>query len=154
MGLVLSNPDMNDQRIRHSRHLMFNLSRPEMSLILLAPLDRQAGGYGLCRSQPAAIARGPSNDDTVSDQVEGDSVFASTSDSDYRRILRLCQRGKRHLETIKRFDMPGFRPTDSYLREMIRFDVLGAGEAEGDIDVYAIDEEYWQSHWWSQSTAK
>ena len=30
---------------RYSRHRLFNLSRPEGSLVLLAPLSREAGGY-------------------------------------------------------------------------------------------------------------
>jgi hypothetical protein len=138
LGLVLSNPDMNDIRIRYSRHLMFNLSRPAQSLILLAPLSREAGGYGSCVSQA---------DGSGGEQVE--SVFASTSDPDYQRILTLCRRGKEHLERIKRFDMPGFRPTSSYVREMKRYGVLGPDlPDDAPIDVYAVDEAYWQSHWW------
>jgi hypothetical protein len=156
LGLVLSNPDMNDVRIRHSRHLMFNLSRPEMSLILLAPLSRSAGGFGLCRSHRQAAPTPDGSDESeskVARPVEHAAVFADTSDVDYQQILALCQRGKRHLDQIKRFDMPGFRPTDTYLREMRRFGVLRADETQGNIDVYAMDEAYWQSHWWRPPSA-
>jgi hypothetical protein len=138
LGLVLSNPDFDDIRIRFSRHRMFNLTRPEKSLILLGPLAREAGGYGLCRKRRA----GGSFGDPV-------AVFAGTGDPDYQRILGLCRDGKRHLETIKRFDMPGFRPKPSYVRELKRFGVLPADlDPTAPIDVYAADAAYWRSLWW------
>ena len=112
LGLVLSNPDFSDARIRYSRHLFFNLTRPEKSLMLLAPLARRAGGLGLCGNRVAA------------EPADTDGVFASTADDDYQRILALCRDGHAHLETIKRFDMPGFRPSPEYRREMVRFGVL------------------------------
>jgi hypothetical protein len=46
--------------------------------------------------------------------------------------------------------MPGFRPTDSYIREMRKYGILPANIAEdGTIDVYATDRAYWRSLWWS-----
>ena len=82
-------------RIRWSRHLMFNLSRPEKSLILLAPLA-QAG-----RRLRAVQARWR--------RASGaGAVFADTTDPDYQKILALCRAGKDFLDQIKRFDMPGF----------------------------------------------
>ncbi len=137
LGLVLSNPDFSDVRVRFSRHLMFNLSRPQKSLILLAPLASEAGGLGLCRGRDAEPDRAT-------------TVFADTSDADYQRILALVRDGKRHLESIKRFDMPGFRPTSSYVREMQRYGILPADLGDGaQIDVYATDEAYWRSLWWT-----
>jgi len=138
LGLVLSNPDFDDVRIRFSRHLMFNLSRPEKSLILLAPLTEEAGGYGLCANKEKDRRAGGKA-----------AVFADTSDPDYQAILALCRQGKRHLERIKRFDMPGFRPTPTYVREMKRFGVLPRDLDDGAlIDVYAADRAYWRSLWW------
>jgi hypothetical protein len=138
LGLVLSNPDFSDVRVRFSRHLFFNLSRPEKSLMLLAPLARDAGGLGLCRRR-----------DQTAEANAAAAVFADTSDADYQRILALCRHGKRHLETIKRFDMPGFRPTASYIREMKRYGILPDSIAnDAIIDVYATDRAYWRSHWW------
>ena len=150
LGLVLSNPDMNDVRIRFSRHLMFNLSRPEKSLMLLAPLARQAGGYGLCTATHDDALAGAS---AAGKQVPGNGgrrpVFHDTSDSDYQRILTLCRQGKAHLESIKRFDMPGFRPRPSYVREMVKYGVLDPHRSDDPpIDVYATDREYWRSLWW------
>ena len=126
-GFVLSNPDFQDPRVRWSRHLLFNLSRPEKSLMLLAPLAHEAGGLQLC----------------------GPAVFADRTDPDYRRILTLCCEGKQHLESITRFDMPDFRPSPMYLRELRRGGILPQNpESEAVTDVYRWDRQYWQSLWW------
>jgi len=135
LGLVLSNPDFSDVRIRFSRHLFFNLTRPEKSLMLLAPLSREGGGYGTCGRE------GRDGEPAV-------AVFADTSDRDYERILALCREGKEYLQRDKRFDMPGFRPDAGYVREMKRYGMLPADlEDDAAIDVYAADEAYWRSHW-------
>jgi hypothetical protein len=139
LDLILSNPDMNDVRVRLSRHLMFNLSRPEKSLILLGPLASDAGGYGLCRKRGQNGVAG-----------ESVTVFADANDPDYQRILALSREGKRRLAEIKRFDMPGFRPTPGYIREMQRYSILPRDLPENaPIDVYATDRAYWRSLWWS-----
>ncbi len=138
---------MNDVRIRYSRHLMFNLSRPELSLILLAPLSREAGGYGICADRDAGHAINQPGWQAAASRVS--PVFADKADPDYQRILALCREGKEHLETIKRFDMPGFRPLDSYLREMKRYGILTTAPPDDAIfDVYATDQAYWRSQWW------
>ena len=117
---------------------MFNLSRPEKSLILLAPLATDAGGYNICKQR---------NDDGTFGRTV--AVFADANDPDYQKILALCQEGKRHLEQIKRFDMPGFRPAKTYIREMKRYGLLPRDLPENAlIDVYAADRAYWRSLWW------
>ena len=50
-------------KLQYSRHIVYNLSRPDKSLLLLAPLSKDAGGYGIC----------------------GD-VFANTGDADYKTL--------------------------------------------------------------------
>ncbi|MBW7862825.1 MAG: hypothetical protein GX580_06435 [Candidatus Hydrogenedens sp.] len=125
-------PEWNDPRLKRARHLVFNLTRPEYSLMLLAPLAKEAGGYGICNAQ------------------DGDgaprAVFADTADPDYQAILALCVAGKNRLETIKRFDMPGFQPPYPYIREMRRYGVLAADlPANAPVDPYASDLAYWAS---------
>ncbi|NIP27985.1 MAG: hypothetical protein GWN67_07205 [Phycisphaerae bacterium] len=143
LDLVLSNPDFNDIRVRLSRHYMFNLSRPDKSLILLAPLSAEAGGYGLCKKRGKNGRLG-----------EAVTVFADTNDRDYQKILAMCRDGKRRLEEIKRFDMPGFRPTPGYVREMKRYGILPNDLPENaPIDVYATDRAYWRSLWWRPTVA-
>ena len=117
---------------------MFNLSRPEKSLILLGPLSKDAGGYGLCREQDKNGRMG-----------EHVTVFSDTKDPDYQKILAMCAEGKRYLEENPRFDMQGFRPKDSYVREMQRYGILPRDiENDGGIDVYAVERAYWRSFWW------
>jgi len=108
--------------------LQFNLSRPEKSLVLLAPLAKESGGYGLCT--------GP--------------VFADTRDPDYRKVLASVAAAKRRLDEVKRFDMAGFQPSPHYVREMKRFGILPAelDPAQDRVNVYATDQAYWRSLWW------
>ena len=48
----------------------------------------------------------------------------------------------------KRFDMPDFRPRQSYVREMKRYGVVPKNlAADTEIDVYATDQAYWRSLW-------
>jgi len=125
----------DDPRRRYSRHLLYNLTRPPMSLVLLAPLAREAGGYGTCR-------------------VDGKPIFADTGDAGYRKVLTAIDEVRKKLNEIKRFDMPGFRPRPAYVREMKRYGVLPATtEANDPIDVYATDRAYWQSLWYDQAAS-
>jgi hypothetical protein len=123
--------DYGSPKLRFSRHLLYNLSRPAASVQLLAPLAKAAGGYGLCRTAEVAAGQG--------------AVFASTEDADYRALLAAVEAAAAHLEQIKRFDMPGFRPRPEYLREMVRYGVLGADAVTAGVglDPYQLDARYW-----------
>jgi hypothetical protein len=115
-----------DPRLQFSRHILYNLSRPEKSLLLLAPLAKEAGGYGIC---------GP--------------VFESSDDADLKTLLAAIEDAKAYLEKIRRFNMPGFQPAPEYVREMQRFGILPADYQPGNpIDVYETDRKYWQSMWY------
>jgi hypothetical protein len=114
-----------DPRLQFSRHILYNLSSPEKSLQLLAPLAKSAGGYGLC----------------------GD-VFLTTGDADYRQLLAGVRETKAHLEAMPRFNMPGYRPEPEYIREMKRYGILPPTfQARDPIDVYETDRRYWRSLW-------
>jgi len=136
---------------RFSRHRIFNLTRPEHSLVLLAPLARQAGGYAQ-GEPPVPGAKVPA---IVEDRsrppqpVEHPVVFRDPGDPDYQKILAHVEAARHKLDEIKRFDMPGFKPNEHYVREMKRYGVLGASFELGrdPIDVYAVDAAYWRSLW-------
>lgn len=101
-----------------------NLSQPEKSLFLRAPLARAAGGLGLCK---------------------GD-VFADTTDADYQTILSAIRAASAQLEQEKRFDMPGFRPNKYYVRLMQEYGILPATHRLDDaVDPYALEQQYWAS---------
>lgn len=135
-GVSFWRPDWDDPRLITSRHIVFNLSRPEKSLLLLAPLAESGGGWGICRD--------PKTKQPV-------TVFADTNDADYRKILALSVAGQEHLARVKRFDMAGFQPRRDWVREMVRYGVLpaGSGTAKEPIDPYAVEDRYWRSLWYS-----
>ena len=133
-GVSFWQPQIGDPRLNTSRHIVFNLTRPEKSMILLAPLTEAAGGWGLCRY--------PKTKERV-------TVFANTADPDYQKLLAMCVAGKNKLDEMKRFDMPGFQPRIEWVREMRRYGVLAANVSPTDpIDYYATEKEYWQSLWY------
>jgi hypothetical protein len=117
---------------------LYNLSHPEKSMILLAPLAGEAGGYDWCKTKREDGKPG-----------EPAAVFAGRDDPDFRAILGAIRTAKAELEDMKRFDMPGFRPNRHYMREMKRYGVLPADfdPAKDPIDVYETDRAYWRSLW-------
>jgi hypothetical protein len=125
--------DVNDPRLQLSRHIVFNLSRPEQSLLLLAPLAKESGGFGICHGEQGAQA----------------NLFSDKKDPDYEKLLAMVAAGKANLDEIKRFDMPDFQPRTEYVREMKQYGVLpGSFElGKSPLDVYATDQAYWRSLW-------
>jgi hypothetical protein len=101
-----------------------NLTRPDKSLLLRAPLAQDAGGLGLC-SQAA---------------------FSDTSDPDYQELLAPIRAAAKKHDKEKRFDMPGFRPNAYYIRTMQKHGFLPADlGSHHAVDSYAADEAYWRS---------
>jgi hypothetical protein len=125
--------DMGSPRLTVSRHIVFNLSRPEQSLLLLAPLAQSAGGLGLCRDERGRPA----------------AVFPAATDPDYQKLLAMVAEGKKWLDANRRFDMRGFRPSEAYVREMKHYSILPVGLLDGaPVDPYDTDREYWESFWY------
>ena len=136
---------------RYSRHRVFNLTRPDKSLFLMAALSRQAGGYadgqpvsGISDSKPVAEDRS-----RPPQGIRHPVVFSDTDDPDYQLILVHLQAARARLDEIKRFDMLGFKPNEHYVREMKRYGVLPASFdlVKDPIDVYAADRAYYQTFW-------
>jgi len=104
--------------------MLCNLSRPELSALVRAPLSRDVGGTGACR----------------------EAVLSGVQDPLYRGILDAIRSAGAWLEREKRFDMPGFRPNQHYVREMQRFGILPKDLAPlARVDPYATDRKYWDS---------
>lgn len=134
-GVSFWRPDMRDPRLLTSRHMVFNLSHPEKSLILLAPLARTAGGWGLCGATNAAPA-------------DRDGVFQEKSSPNYQAILAMVTAGRHFLDQNKRFDMAGFYPRKAWIREMKRYGLLPAEAPTLEpLDPYALESRYWESLW-------
>ncbi|MDD4869179.1 MAG: discoidin domain-containing protein [Kiritimatiellae bacterium] len=139
-GISFWQPNIGDPRLNTSRHIVFNLSRPDKSILLLAPLSRKAGGWGLCHT---------------SNTNEYREIFADKNDPDYQKLLAMCVAGKEHLEQIKRFDMPDFKPRPEWIREMKRYGILSKTTGSNDmINVYKVEKKYWESLWCQPQKAK
>ena len=135
LGMAPWQSNFADPRTRFSRHLLYNLTRPEKSLLLLAPLAKEAGGYGLC----------------VGVGKKSAAVFPDTGDPDYRILLQSVLAAQGALQRMKRFDMPGFRPGPEYIREMVRYEILSSTlQPDAPINAYATDRAYWESCWHPQ----
>jgi len=122
--------------------LLYNLTRPAKSMVLLAPLAKKAGGYGLCKRK------------SKTKEPKGPALFASTADPDYQAILAFLRKASGALRRTRRFDMSGFRPAGEYIREMKNYGILPAAfdPATGPIDVYKLDQAYWRSLWYRPKT--
>ena len=117
----------NDSRRKYSRHLHFDLTQPEKSVLLLAPLSKAAGGYESC----------------------GSAILTGKDDPRYRAILAGIERAKVRLNEIKRFDMPDFVARPEYIREMKTYGVLPANHDPSSlVDVYDVEQQYWRSLWY------
>jgi hypothetical protein len=119
-------------------HWLYNLDAPAKSVILLAPLAKESGGWGLCQEKTAA------------QKGAAAEVFSSTRDADYETILRNVTRLQQQLQSNRRYDMPGFAPHPAYLSEMKRFGLLPEryewkGPRE---EMWRIDRAYWRSLWY------
>ena len=118
--------------------MLFNLSHPEKSTILLAPLAKKAGGYEWCKGKDGKSI----------------AVFRDTKDPDYQTLLQAIQTAKLQQEKLGRIDGPGFRPNEHYVYWMKRFGLLPESFdlAKDPINVYETDEAYWRSLWHRPST--
>lgn len=132
--------------IKAHREQLFNLTRPEKSLALLAPLAKSSGGLGLCGARNSGGKDAGAGDEGA----KSVGVFKDTSDADYQKLLAAIKKASEQLENIKRFDMPGFRPNEPYIREMKRFGILPEdADPSRPIDCYATDQAYWKLFWYS-----
>jgi hypothetical protein len=130
-GAPWENMRKDDVRKKFSRQLLYNLTNPEQSTLLLAPLAKSAGGYESC----------------------GKAIFKNRKDPRYRKILNGIERTKQHLDRIKRFDMQGFVPRSEYIREMQKYGVLPPDTRPSDVtDIYSLEQQYWQSQWYQPET--
>ena len=111
-------------------HMAINLSFPEKSALLLAPLSREAGGWGTC-------------------QENGVGAIEHKSDPVYLTIHSWIKEGKKCLENNKRWDMPGFKPHPYYIREMKRYGILPEtfNNETDTVDVFTLERKYFESSW-------
>ena len=116
----------NDIRRKFSRQLLYNLTNPDQSTLLLAPLNKEDGGYGVC----------------------GKQIFNGKEDPKYQTILAGIRRTQQHLDAIKRFDMPEFLPRPQYIRELKKYGILPKDhDPQTAVNPYDLEQQYWRSLW-------
>lgn len=134
---------MSEDGGRFNRHLIYNLSYPELSKAARAPLAREAGGLGVCQAK------------------SGEPVFRDKTDPGYQAIVAAVARGRRYiLEENNRFCMINpspnngpdcpvqYVPRRDYAREMIRYGVLPIDyDFQTSVDPFEMDQAYWRSFW-------
>ena len=142
--------DLSQSNGKFSRFEIFDLSYPEQSKVLRAPLSKEAGGFGICQEK------------------SGKPVFESVDDPDYKTILAAIERGRRYIiEEDNRPEMlypsanngkdcpQRYVPRWTYLRELIRYGLLPAdADPNASRDPYELDELYWRSLWYKPVEAK
>jgi hypothetical protein len=135
----------NIERCRYPGYHI-DLSKPEESWILKAPLAKSAGGWEVCRPRPKKRKK---NEPPPEEPDKPFTVFADTSDTDYQALLAGIRRLKKRLEEVTTHDMPNFKPHVQYIREMKRYGFLPADfDVNRDpINVHEVDERYWRSFW-------
>ncbi len=124
---------------------MFNMEHPEQSLMLLAPLPKDAGGYGLClqRDSRSKYKRLPKDFKLEADPA---NIFESRDDPNYKALLQQLKEMSAHLK--KRATFPHaekWRPVGDYIRAMKLYGVLPENYnwEQHPIDPFKIDEHYY-----------
>ena len=152
---------------RFQQHILYNLTHPEQSVQLLAPLAKEAGGYGAClevassssydgpprpskqedsgESTGSEAHRTRKPAETITDKVA--SVFASKDDPDYQLLLAAILDTKALHDSDPRWDTPGWKAPVEYIREMKRHGILPETfDRETDpLDPHEIDRRYWNA---------
>ncbi|MBE0536793.1 MAG: hypothetical protein IH624_14090 [Phycisphaerae bacterium] len=112
---------IKDDPLRHySWNVLLNATRPDKSAVLLAPLDKAAGGWGACPD-----------------------VFKSTDDPDYQTMAKAAKNWQTEWLKARRFGAPNFQVNHQYVREMVRFGILPQGTTPDQVDPYKADRAYW-----------
>ncbi|NQV36277.1 MAG: hypothetical protein HQ515_26530 [Phycisphaeraceae bacterium] len=101
--------------------VLMNASRPDQSAVLLAPLAKEAGGWGMCPD-----------------------VFKSRDDVGYRTMSRAAVNWQTQWRKSRAFGSPDFQVNHQYRREMARFGLLPEDTPLNQIDPYQTDQRYWK----------
>jgi len=119
---------------RFQQHILYNLTSPEASVQLLAPLAKGAGGYAACRK----IVNGKATDKPA-------NVFESKNDPDYKALLAAIGDAKALHDSDPKWDSPGWKAPPEYIREMKRHGIIPESfdREKEKLDPHDIDKRYW-----------
>ncbi len=116
----------DDPLTKYSGQILVNMTRPALSPLILAPLAKEAGGWGSCGE-----------------------VFLNKEDADYQHLLGSLQRAKADADVRPRYGTPDFRPNRQYIRELKKYGVLPPDfdSERSPIDYFQADQDYWRTYW-------
>lgn len=127
-----------------TRDSLVDLSQADQSLLIRAPLSRQAGGLGLCRNQPARSS-GAKTTAPSAESVSAE-VFKDLNDPDLQVLLQGLKRLEDWHHRNPRFYEPKFVPAPAYVAMLKLYKVLPASwDPAQPLDPYQTDELYFQS---------
>ena len=137
--------------VLYNLHALYNLTNPNQSSILLAPLAKDAGGWAI-----GGVKGIKPKGRIITKDSRCPVIFKSKDDPDYKILLKYIEEGKKHLEVNKRWNMPGFKPSPYYIRELKRFGVLPEtfDVNKEKFDIYDLDKRYWESLWYYPTGSK
>ncbi|MBO5254281.1 MAG: hypothetical protein J6B07_00480 [Opitutales bacterium] len=116
---------------------LFNLTNPDNSLFLRAPLAKEDRGYNWCK-------------DKQGNEV---SVFESKEDPDYKLVRAEIEKTIERQNKYKRIEMPDYQPKQYYIHWMKFFGILPKNHNDNSkVNFYDLDEQYWRSLWWIPNT--
>jgi hypothetical protein len=124
---------------------MYNMTHPEKSLMLLAPLSKEAGGYGLCRKRKADSAFKRRKGEP--DKAPPATVFASTDDPDYQALLAELTRMSTYLREKRIFgNAEDWRPVESVTQALKHYRILPPDwdRLNDPFDPFEIDRQYYR----------
>jgi hypothetical protein len=101
-------------------NVLLNATRPDKSAVMMAPLDKAAGGWGMCPG-----------------------VFKSTDDPDYQALAAAATNWQSEWLKARRFGAPNFEVNRQYIREMVRFGIVAEGTPADQVEPYKTDRAYW-----------
>ena len=95
--------------------------RKRLTRTSLAPLSKEAGGWGACPN-----------------------VFASKNDHDFRKMSAAVAIWQSEWQKSHAFGSPTFQVNHQYIREMARFGIIPENTRAEDINPYEADQRYWE----------
>jgi hypothetical protein len=129
-----------EDQLRRGEEVLFNFSRPELSLVLLAPLARSAGGYATLDPEQTARRKQPIG---PSDFSACPIVFKDSGDGDYQAILKAIQAEARRVSAEPVSEVA--KAPDLALQLKL-YGVLGKDfDVASPFDIRKAYEDYWRS---------
>lgn len=142
----------SDADFRETFGLRMNVSNPEQSLLLRAPLAREAGGLEICRDRKAKDRTAAKQEGNWQD-LDADPparVFESKEDPVYQEMLASITAYAEKNLSLNRMEKPNPTPHHDWVREMRRNGVLDEDVNPDGKDLsfyFGIDEAYYRSFW-------